>query len=124
MVRAGHFFMYRHRALKERPRPRKVALVVKQKGEVVEARRRVGMLGAEHLLAYRQRAFQERPCPRMVTLGMEQLAETVEALRCSGMFGAERLFADGQCITKEGPQSPPRPVSLGCARASTGPDTL
>ena len=38
-------------ALEEWPRPYEVALGVKQEGEVVEARRRVGMLGAEHFIA-------------------------------------------------------------------------
>ena len=62
------FSLYRQRAFIERPRPRKVALVAEQDGEVVEARRRVGMLGAERLLADRQRALIERPRPRKVAL--------------------------------------------------------
>jgi hypothetical protein len=36
--------MDRQRALQERPRPRKVALFLKQEGEVVEVRRRGGNL--------------------------------------------------------------------------------
>jgi hypothetical protein len=52
----------------ERPRPRKVTLVPKQQGELPEARRRIGMLGAEHLLADRQCTLVERPRPHKVTL--------------------------------------------------------
>ena len=54
MLGAERLFAYRQRALVERPRRRKVALVLEQDGEVVEARRRIGMLGAEHLFAYCQ----------------------------------------------------------------------
>src|SRR5262249_12642574 len=38
----------------------KVALVLKHEGEVVEAHRRIGMLGAKLLLADRERALEER----------------------------------------------------------------
>ena len=65
-------------------------------GEVVEDRRRVGMLGAERLLADRQRALEERPRPRKVALGLKQAGEVAEAPRRIGMVGAERLLADGQ----------------------------
>jgi len=54
MLGAERLLVYRQRALQERPRPRKVALVPEQDGEVVEARRPVGMRWAEHLFAYRQ----------------------------------------------------------------------
>ena len=50
MLGAEHLLGDRQRALEERPRP----LVRKQQGEVVEARRRIGMLGAERLFSYRQ----------------------------------------------------------------------
>ena len=50
-----HELADRQRALAEGPRPRKVALGLKQASEVVEALRRIGMFGAEHLLADRQR---------------------------------------------------------------------
>src|SRR5262245_51687036 len=69
---AERLLAYRQRAFKERPRPRKVALVLKQPSEVVEARRRIEMLGAERLLVYRQRAFKARPRPRKVTLVVKQ----------------------------------------------------
>jgi hypothetical protein len=39
-------------ALEERPRPRKVALVIEQGGKIVEARRGSAMLGAERLFVY------------------------------------------------------------------------
>ncbi|MFZ0496626.1 MAG: hypothetical protein WAM10_13660, partial [Methylocella sp.] len=61
MVRAERLLADRQRALMERPRASKVTLGSKQAGEVVEARRRIGMLGAEHLLIDRQRALMERP---------------------------------------------------------------
>lgn len=51
------------RALIERPRARKIALVLKQIGEVVEARGRILVLGAEHLLIDRQHPLKERPRP-------------------------------------------------------------
>ena len=101
MLGAERLFAYRQRALEERPRPRKVALVPEQDGEVVEARRRIGMLGAEHLFAYRQRALVERPRPRKVALVLQQEGEVVEARRRVGMLGAERLFAYRQCITQK-----------------------
>ena len=53
---------YRQRPLGERPRPREVALGLKQGREVDEAVHRVGMLRTEHLFAYRQRA-QTRTIP-------------------------------------------------------------
>jgi hypothetical protein len=45
-------------------RRRQLTLVLQQDGEIVEARRRMGMLGSEHLLADRQRAFKEGPVRR------------------------------------------------------------
>ena len=48
-IRAS-LLMDRQGALAERPRPRKVALIVKQQGEGVEGRRRIEMIGVEHLL--------------------------------------------------------------------------
>jgi hypothetical protein len=71
----------RQRALIEWPRPGEVALVPKQGGEVVEARRRIGMLGAERLPPDRQRALIERPRSGEIALGLEQEPEVVEA-RC------------------------------------------
>jgi hypothetical protein len=53
------------------------ALEAKQSGQVAEARRRGGMLGAERLLPYRQRALVERPCPCIVALVVEQDGEVV-----------------------------------------------
>ena len=55
MLGTEHLLVDRQRALEERPRPRKVALGLQQAGEVVEARRRIGMSGRD-LLADRQRA--------------------------------------------------------------------
>jgi hypothetical protein len=47
-----------------------IALGLKQEGEAVEARRRIGMLGAERLLADVQRALIKRPrlCGRCSTV--------------------------------------------------------
>jgi hypothetical protein len=42
----------------ERPRPRKVALGLKQAGEGVEKRRRLGMLEAESLFMYGEHITQ------------------------------------------------------------------
>ena len=46
MLGAERLFVYRQRALEERPRARKVALGLEQVGEVVEARCSVAMLGS------------------------------------------------------------------------------
>jgi len=81
MLGAERLFIYRQRALEERPRSRKVALVPEQEGEVVEAARRPGMLGAAFLLVNGQRALEKRPRPRMVALVLEQEGEVAEALR-------------------------------------------
>jgi hypothetical protein len=53
-------------------RPEAVALVLEQKGEVVEAHRRIGALGAESLLIDRQSALKERQRPRKVALSPKQ----------------------------------------------------
>jgi hypothetical protein len=53
----------RQRALAERPRARKAALVLQQQGEVVEALPRKWMLGSEHFLADCQCAFMKQPRP-------------------------------------------------------------
>ena len=61
MLGAERLLADRQRPLVERPRAGEVALVLKQAGEVVEARGGRGMLGAERLLADRQRPLEERP---------------------------------------------------------------
>jgi hypothetical protein len=71
-------------------------LGLNKKRQVVETRRRIGMVGAEHLLADRQRALVERSRPGEITLGLEQKREVVEARRRIGMVGAEHLLADRQ----------------------------
>ena len=77
---------------------------LKQDGEIVEARRRIGMLGAEHLLADRQRALEERPRRRKVALVLKQDGEVVEARRRIGMLGTEHLLADRQRALEERPR--------------------
>jgi hypothetical protein len=49
-----------------------VAMVSNRHSEVVQAHRRIGMLGAEHLLADRQRALEERPRRRQLVLVLQQ----------------------------------------------------
>jgi len=49
-------------------------------GEIVEARRRIGMLGAERRLADRQRALVERPRPR-TTASDDDMAQVWDAAR-------------------------------------------
>ncbi|TPV97792.1 MAG: hypothetical protein USCAAHI_02780 [Beijerinckiaceae bacterium] len=61
MLAAKCLLADRQRTLMKRPRPGEVALVSKQTREIVEARRRRGMLGTERLLIDRQRALDERP---------------------------------------------------------------
>src|ERR1700730_4804506 len=84
MFGAEHFLADRKRALEERSCRRKVALITKHPGELVERRRNVGMLGAEHFLADRKCPLQERPCPRKVALGLEQQSEVIARPR--GVF--------------------------------------
>ena len=88
-----------------------IAERVEQRGELVEAPRRVGMLGAEHFLVNRQRALVERPCPGKVPLGLQQVGEVVEARSRVGMLGAKHLLADRQRALKERPR--PGKVPLG-----------
>ena len=103
MLGAQHLLVNRQRALKEGPRPRKVAVVSEQAGEVVEARPRIGMLGAESPLADGQRALVERPRPHNVALVLEQAGEVVEAGRGSGMLGPQRFFTHGKRALVERP---------------------
>jgi hypothetical protein len=82
---------------------RRAISVQQQKAEIVEARRRVGMLGAEHLLADRQRALVERPAGGEVALGLEQAGEVGKARRRVGVLGSPHLLADCQGALAERP---------------------
>jgi hypothetical protein len=73
-------------ALVEWPRRRKVALVPKQDGEVVEVRRRTRMLGTEQLLADRQRALEELSCICRVALFLEHPTEVAKTPYRIGML--------------------------------------
>ena len=88
-----------------------VALGPKQGGEVVEARRRVWMLGTVRLFTDRQCAFIKRPRPRKVALGPKQGAKVVEANRRIGMFRPETLLPDRERALMERPCA--RKVALG-----------
>src|SRR5208282_6494082 len=68
---AERLFADRQLPLDERPRPRKVALGVKQEGKIDEARGGI-MVGAERLLADRQRALVKRQRARKVALVLKQ----------------------------------------------------
>src|ERR1700674_2147674 len=96
MLRAERLLADRQCAVVERPRSRKVALSLKQAGEVAEVRRRFGMLGAVHLLVDRQRAVVERSRPRKVTLVMKHAGEVVEDRCRIGMLKAKRLLVNRQ----------------------------
>jgi hypothetical protein len=65
-------------AARTRPRPNKVALGVKQIGEIVEAHHRIGVLGPKRPLADRQRALVEWPRPREVALVLKHIGEADE----------------------------------------------
>ncbi len=67
MLGAERFLPDRQGALEQRPRAGKVALRLKQSGEVLEALRGVGMLGAERFLPDRQGALVKRPRARKVS---------------------------------------------------------
>ena len=91
----------RQRALLERPRCGKLALSPQQSGEVVEARRRIGMLRAERLLVDRQRALVERSRHCKVALSPQQACEIVEARCRMGMLSAaSRSPSRPVCATK------------------------
>jgi hypothetical protein len=85
----------RQRALAERSRRFKIALRIEQAGEVVEARRGIGMVGAERLLD-RQGALVERPRRGKIALRMEQAGEVNETPPGIGMVDAERRLMDCQ----------------------------
>ena len=70
-----------------------------------EARRGIGMLGAERLLVDRQRPLVERPRAGEVALILKQMGEVVEARRGIGMLGAERLLSDRQRPLEKGPRA-------------------
>src|SRR5712671_7262711 len=72
---------------------------------VVEARRGIGMVGAEPLFADRQGALKERPRAGEVALGSQQAREVVEARRGIGMVRTEPLVADRQGALKERPRA-------------------
>ena len=95
------FSRNRQRALVERPRPRKVTEGMKQDSEVVEARRRIGMLGAERLLADRQCALTQRPRAPIVGLSLKHDGDVGKAPRRTRMLRAERLLVDRQRALKE-----------------------
>src|SRR5260370_1038855 len=81
MPAADRLLPNRQRALIERPRPGKVALGLKQVGEVVEARRRLGMLGAEDLFADCQRIAKKRLGLRVSRAPVEIAAHPVQKVR-------------------------------------------
>jgi hypothetical protein len=84
MLGTKRLFAYRKCELVERARPHKVALLVEQEGEAVEARCRIGMLGAERPFAHRQCTLEERPRFRKVALVLKQVGEILEARRRIG----------------------------------------
>jgi hypothetical protein len=92
MLGAEHLLGDRQRALEERPRPRKVALVRKQQGEVVEARGRIWMLGAERLFSYRQ-CIAEKLRRLRVSRAAVQIASVIQAARNALMVELTRCFA-------------------------------
>src|SRR5262245_39514699 len=101
MLWAPHFLEDRQGAFEEGPCPRKVALVSKQVGEVVDGLCGVRMHWAEYLLADSQCALVKRPRARKITLVLKQVSKVVEALRSIGMLGAEHLLLDHQSALVE-----------------------
>src|SRR5262249_35955072 len=75
------FLVYRQRALGERSRPRKVALALQQDGEVVEAFRRLRVLGAEHLFADCQGIAKKRRGLGVSCAAMEITACPIQKFR-------------------------------------------
>jgi|GraSoiStandDraft_29_1057270.scaffolds.fasta_scaffold676475_2 hypothetical protein len=120
MLGAERLFCYCQRALVELPRSAKVALLMHQQGEVVEARPRVRMLGTECLFGERQCALQERPRRYKVALVLEQTGEVVEGRRRTAMLGTERLFGDRQCALLQWRQT--RRAVVGIAVVFPGGD--
>ena len=98
MLRAEHFLVDRQRALEELSRSRKLALVLKQAGQIVEAYRRTGMLRAEHFLVDRQRALEELSRSRKLVPGpvsrRARLLRLIVVPGCSGPSTFSRIASD------------------------------
>ena len=99
---AEHLVVDRQCALQERLGRRKVALVLQQRGEVVETDCRIGMLGAEHLLADRQRALVERPRRRKIALVLKQRARLLRLTAVSGCSGPSTFSQIASARSKSG----------------------
>jgi integrase len=97
MLGAEHLLGDRKRALVERARPRKVALVPKQEAEVVEARRSIGVLRAELLFADRQRALEERPRRRIGGSALKIAASRIEKRGALCVWGGAGRFHLADC---------------------------
>src|SRR5262249_50446110 len=65
-------------------------------GEVVEARRRVGILRATYFFVDRPRALKERLRRGKLALSLQQEGETVEAIRRLVVLKSEHFFTDLQ----------------------------
>ena len=92
----------RQGALVERSRSREVALGPKQAGEVVEALRRIGVVGAERPLADPQGALVERSRRCEVALGPKQAGEVVEARCRMGWSGPSARSRIARARSKSG----------------------
>ena len=112
----GCFFVNRERALEKQPRAGEIATVLQQKGEIVEARGRIGVLGPERLFADRQGALRGAAVRREIALGIQQRGELVEARRRIWMLRSERLFVDRERAFDERPCAGESPWACNNAR--------
>src|SRR5262249_3197991 len=92
MLGAEHLLIDSQRALIERPRCCKVALVLKQVGEVAEAAHRIGMFRAEDPFADGQRALYGPPRTCEVAFITKHSGEIDEANRRAGVTDAKLLM--------------------------------
>jgi len=70
-------------------------------GQVVQARRHIGMVGAEGLLHDRQRALVERLRLGVLTLGIVERGQVVQARRHIGMIWPNVLLRDLQRLLRD-----------------------
>src|SRR5258705_323991 len=92
MLGPERLFAYRQCALVERPRPCKVALIMKQSGEIVEGQFFFNDTATTEIYALSLHDALPISRPREVALVMEQVAEIVEGQRRSGMLEPVLLF--------------------------------
>ncbi len=84
----------RNHPLHQRHRVGGAAFGLVKRGEIVDGRRGVGMIGADGGFADRERALEQRLGVGKAVLALIEVGEIVQRARHVGMAGAKHLFAD------------------------------